>query len=172
VLESPTQAVQRLRLAPHPTAPRASRDFVTRTLLDWQLGRVIRFASLAASELVSSSTRHAGSEIDLTLAWNLGALRLTVRDSSPDLPSHRQSAHGLYGRGLTVVDGVSRAFGVLPTFNGGKVVWAVLNAVRPRLLTIPSRPEPAAAAQESPIPTGDPGPAKPPPREVSSMRPT
>jgi hypothetical protein len=150
VLETPTQTVERLRLAPHPTAPRASRDFVTRTLLDWRLGRVIRFASLAVSELVSSSTMHAGTDIDLTVAWNLGALRLTVRDNSPDLPSQPLSASGLYGRGLTVVDGLSRAFGVLPTVDGGKVVWAVLNAVRPRPPTSPHRPEPATAHQKSP----------------------
>jgi len=29
------------------------------------------------------------------------------------------------------VDGLNRAVGVLPTANGGKVVWAVLNAARP-----------------------------------------
>ena len=38
VSATPTLAVQALRLAPHPTAPRAAQDFVNRTLLDWTVG--------------------------------------------------------------------------------------------------------------------------------------
>ena len=40
-----------------------------------------------------------------------------------------------------MVAGLSRAFGVLPTTNGGKVVWAVLEAPRPPLLTSQHRPK-------------------------------
>ncbi|HEY5248775.1 MAG TPA: hypothetical protein VIJ15_10055, partial [Dermatophilaceae bacterium] len=115
VLETPSVAVEWLRLTPHPTAPRASRDFVTRTLLDWRLGRVIPFASLVVSELVASSTVHAGTDLELSVAWNLGALRLTVRDQHPSIPRQRHSASDLRGRGLSVVNGLSRAFGVLPS---------------------------------------------------------
>lgn len=140
VLASPTLTVATLRLAPHPTAPRAAREFVTRTLLDWRLGRVIPFASLVVSELVASSTVHAGTPIEVSVVWNHGAIRLTVRDCGP-----------LGGRGLTVVEGLSRAFGVLPTADGGKVVWAVLEAVRPRPSTRRIRTERATPTQESPI---------------------
>ena len=132
VLAAPTLAVQCLRLAPHPTAARASREFVTRTLLDWGLGRAIRFASLVVSELVTSSMIKVGTDIDLSVAWNQGALRLTVRDSCPSPPSQRHSPLGLHERGLTVVAGLSRAFGILPTADGGKVVWAVLEAPHQR----------------------------------------
>jgi hypothetical protein len=128
VLATPTVAVEWLRLAPHPTAQSASRDFVARTLLDWRLSRVIRSAGSVVRELVTSSTMHAGTDIDLSVAWNLEALRLTVRDYSPGLPRQRYSTLGLHGRGLTVVAGLSKAFGVLPTTDGGKVVWAVLDA--------------------------------------------
>jgi hypothetical protein len=154
LLTTPIPDVERLRLAPHPTAPRASRDFVARTLLAWGLDPLIPSASLVVSELVTNSTVHAGTDIDLSLAWNLGGLRLTVRDNSPDLPRPRYSQLGLHGRGLTVVAGLSRAVGVLPTANGGKVVWAVLNAGRPRPPTSPPHPEPAAATQGSPVFTG------------------
>jgi hypothetical protein len=130
VLASPALDVERLRLAPHPTAPRASRDFVTRTLLDWRLGRAIPFASLVVSEIVASSTINAGTDIDLSVAWNLGALRLAVRDHGPALPHQRPSVLGLHGRGLTVVAGLSRVFGVMPAADGGKVVWAVLESPR------------------------------------------
>src|SRR5664280_128512 len=150
VLASPALAVEWLRLAPHPTAPRASRDFVTRTLLDWRLGRVIPFASLVTSELVASSTVYAGTDIDLSVAWNLGALRLTVRDNGHALPHQGHSDHDLHGRGLTVVAGLSRTFGVLPTEGGGRVVWAVLEAPRPRLSDRRIQSEPVKGSQESP----------------------
>jgi hypothetical protein len=52
-LAAPTLTVEKLRLAPHPTAPHAARNIVTRTLADWQLNRVAPSASLVASELVA-----------------------------------------------------------------------------------------------------------------------
>jgi hypothetical protein len=146
VLATPVPAVEWLRLAPHPTAPSASRAFVVRTLLDWGLGRLIPSVSLVASELVTNSTVHAGTDIDLSVAWNLGALRLTVRDNSPELPHQRYSKFDLHGRGLAVVAGLSRAYGVLLTADGGKVVWAVLNAARTHPPTSLPCPEPATIA--------------------------
>jgi hypothetical protein len=131
VLATPTLTVEWLGLAPHPTASRASREFVTRTLMKWRLSRVSPFASLVISELVASSTINAGTKIDVSVAWTLGALRLTVRDHGPGLPGQRPSSIYLHGRRLTVVAGLSRTFGVLPTADGGKVVWAVLEAPLP-----------------------------------------
>jgi anti-sigma regulatory factor (Ser/Thr protein kinase) len=159
VLATPIPAVAWLRLAPHPTAPSASRDFVTRTLLDWGLGSLIPSASLVVSELVTNSTIHAGTDIALSVSWNLGGLRLTVRDHSPELPRQRFSQLDLHGRGLFVVAGLSRAVGVLPTADGGKVVWAVLKAARPLPPTSPRRPELATTNQQSPVFT-DRGPAE------------
>jgi hypothetical protein len=144
LLATRVPASEALRLAPHPTAPRASREFVTRALLGWGLVRVTPSASLVVSELVTNSTVHAGTEIALSVAWHLGAIRLTVRDNSPDLPRQRSSRLGLHGRGLTIVAGLSRAFGVLPTADGGKVVWAVLNA-RPHP---PTKPSPSSSGNE------------------------
>ena len=158
VLATPIPAVERLRLAPHPTAPRASREFVTRTLLGWGLGPLIPCACLVVSELVTNSTIRAGTDIGVSVEWNLGALRLRVRDNSPDLPRQQHSPFDVDGRGLSVVAGLSRAFGVLPTAEGGKVVWAVLNTARPRPPTSPHRPEPANATQDSPMFADAPGP--------------
>ncbi len=149
VLASPIPAVEWLLLAPHPTAPRAARNFVARTLLDWGLGGLIPSASLVVSELVTNSTVHAGTDVELSLAWNLGALRVTVRDNSAELPCQRFSQFDLHGRGLSLVTALSRAFGVLPTADGGKVVWAVLNAARPP--TGRADAEAATTSQESPM---------------------
>jgi hypothetical protein len=66
--------------------------------------------------------------MELALARHGGILRLALRDhsreplrqSSPDLES-------VGGRGLALVAACSRAWGVLPTADGGKVVWTVLD---------------------------------------------
>jgi hypothetical protein len=128
VLQAAYPAVESLRLAPHPTAPRASRDFVSRTLLDWRLSQHIPAACLVVSELVTNAMTHAGTDIELTFSEHRQTVRVAVRDRSADLPVERHSALGLHGRGLTIVAGLSSAWGVLPHADGGKVVWAVLGA--------------------------------------------
>jgi len=170
VLATPTVNVEWLQLAPHPTAPRASREFVTRTLLDWRLGRTIPFATLVVSELVASSSVNAGTDIDVSIAWSLGALRVTVRDHGPGLPRQRSSGPDLRGRGRTVVAGLSRAFGVMATADGGRVVWAVLEAPRPRLSNGGPRAEQNAATHESPAFTDGFGSAELPFCAGSSLR--
>jgi len=151
VLATPSMVIERLQLAAHPTAPRAARNFVTRTLLDWRLGRVIPFATLVISELVSSSSVNAGTNISVSMVWDQGALRLTVRDRGPSLEGQCPVSLDLHGRGLNVVAGLSRAFGVLPTSDGGQAVWAVLDAPRPRLSTRAIRSGCSAPALDSPI---------------------
>jgi len=151
VLATRNMVMERLQLAAHPTAPRAARNFVTRTLLDWRLGRVIPFATLVVSELVSSSSVNAGTDINLCIVWDQGALRLTVRDRGPALPNQRPASLDLHGRGLNVIAGLSRAFGVLPTSDGGQAVWAVLDAPRPQLSTRAIRSERSTPALDSPI---------------------
>jgi len=153
VLRTPAPTVEWLRLTPQPTAPRASRDFVSRTLVTWGLSRVIPTACLVVSELVTNATVYAGSDIDVSIAWHRQALRLTVRDRSPVLPREQHPGLDLHGRGLTIVAGVSRAFGVLPTADGGKVVWAVLDAPRPSPPTTRTSFHKAAATEEPHRPT-------------------
>jgi hypothetical protein len=144
VLATPIPTVEWLRLAPHPTAPHASRNFVTRTLLDWGFEPLIPCCCLVVSELVTNSTIHAGTDIELSVAWSMGSLRVTVRDNSPDLPRQRYTRFDVNGRGLSIVAGLSRSFGVLRTADGGKVVWSVMYAARPR----PHRRQPATTNQE------------------------
>ena len=142
VLATPIVAVERLRLDPNPMAPRASRRFVARILKNWQLDQVFPFASVVVSRLVAGSSLNAGTAIDLSVAWNSGALRVTVRDHGPARPGQRLCDPGLQGRGLAVaVATLSRTFGVLPTADGGKVVWAVLDAPQQRRSTSTSQRE-------------------------------
>jgi len=161
ILATPTPAVERIRLAPLPTAARASRDFVTRALLKWQLGAAIPCVCLVASELVTNAALHAGTDIDVSVAWNGVALRLTVGDRNSDLPHPQHYHFDRHGRGLTIVAGLSRAFGVLPSAPVGKVVWAVFDVPKPHASTRPRHHEPVSATTESPMPTqsATPGPA-------------
>ena len=147
VLETPYLMVPCRILVPHPTAPRAARDFVTRTLLDWRLNGVIPLAGPVASELVASSTVHSGSDIYVSVVWDRGALRLTVQDHGPALPG-QSFPPNVHQRGLSVVAALSRAWGALPAEDGGEVVWAVFDAPRPSTGddTRASRPEPAKGA--------------------------
>jgi hypothetical protein len=138
VLAAPTLAAESLGLTPRPTAPRLAREFVTRTLLGWRLGAVIPFANLIVSELVASSCISGGTDLEVSVAWDsgalrwdLGALRLSVRDHGA-MRGERPSLLGLDERGLTIIAGLARAFGSLPTADGGKVAWAVINTATPR----------------------------------------
>lgn len=114
------------------------------------MGCVISSACLVVSELVTNSIVQAGTEIDLSVAWDRQALRLTVRDHTPCQPRPRQAGLEVHGRGLTIVAGLCRAFGVLPTADGGKVVWVVLEVPVPPLKTGKPPANSAAASQEPP----------------------
>jgi hypothetical protein len=117
-----------LRLAPSATASRLARDFVSRTCLDWGLAQGIAAACLVVSELVTNGLRHAVTDLDLALARHGDVLRLAVRDRSGE-PVQQQvpDVDRAHGRGLALVAACSRAWGVLPAADGGKVVWAVLD---------------------------------------------
>lgn len=134
VLRIPAPPVERLRLASHPTAPRAARDFVAETLRDWQLTALTSSACLVVSELVTNATLHdtTGGDIDVSISRSLDSLRLTVRDHTPAGPQQQNPGLGQHGRGLTIVAGLSRALGALPTADGGKVMWAVLDLLQPQ----------------------------------------
>jgi hypothetical protein len=135
VLATRTLTVHRKPMAPDPVAPLASRDFITRILLDWRLSPTIPFAGLVISELVANSTMDANTDMEVSITLDRGALRLTVRDHAPALPDQRLTNLDLRRRRLSVVAVLSRAFGVLPTADGGTLAWAVLEAHRPHLST-------------------------------------
>jgi len=145
ILQAPRPSVVTRRLAPHPTAPRAARDLVSRALLAWRLSQQIPDACLVVSELVTNAMIHAGTDIDLTLAEHRRSVRIAVRDHSQDLPVEQHGRSDEDGRGLGIVAELSSAWGMLPHAGGGKVVWAVLAAAaRPERVTRRRRPSPAA----------------------------
>ncbi|TDE33972.1 ATP-binding protein [Actinomadura sp. 6K520] len=88
---------------------------------------------LVASELVTNALRHA-SEEDGDVTLRLGrteddALWMEVQDATCELP-HVQEADMIseVGRGLLIVEQLSRCWGVRPLANNaGKVVFAVID---------------------------------------------
>lgn len=131
VLSTAPPAVRRLRLDPHTSAIRDSGDFLAFVLLDWGLDQLVHSAGQVLSELVTRSTVGSPSKIDISVAWSEGALRLCVRDRGPGLMARRPSTVGYQRQGESAVVGLSRAHGSLPTVEGGKARWAVLNAALP-----------------------------------------
>jgi hypothetical protein len=131
VLSNPAVAVRRLRLDPHASAPRDSRDFVAFVLQDWGLERLVLSAGHVVSELVIRSTIRAFSTMDLSVSWNQDALRLCVRNGGPGLKARRPPPVEFRRQGQSAIAGISRAHGILPTAEGGKARWAVLNAALP-----------------------------------------
>jgi hypothetical protein len=121
-------ATARRDLPPVATASRSARDFVSRTCLDWGLAQGIASACLVVSELVNNALRRAVTDMNLSLARHGGLLRLALRDRSAAPRSDRvANLDEVSGRGFALVDACSRAWGVLPGADGGKVVWAVMD---------------------------------------------
>ncbi|WP_433175579.1 ATP-binding protein [Actinoallomurus sp. CA-150999] len=113
-----------------PEAVAEVRRFVRLTLGDWGMDDYA--ACLVASELVTNTVRYAaGDEVTVRLArTDDGALWLEVEDAAVTMP-HAQEAEPVdeSGRGLFVVEQLSRCWGVRPLAeNAGKVVFAVLES--------------------------------------------
>lgn len=125
-MDAPSVAHQ--PLAAHVTSARAGRDFVSRTCLDWGLRHMVAPACLVVSELVTNAMLHTHGEMTASIARHGTCLRLAVRDHGTGMPKLREAGpDGVNGRGMALVAGFSRTWGVLPAVDGGKVVWAVLD---------------------------------------------
>jgi anti-sigma regulatory factor (Ser/Thr protein kinase) len=120
---------EQLDLDAVPAASRLARDLVSRTLLDWGMAQLLASAALVVSELVANAVLHAGTPLRVTVSRHDGAVRIAVRDGSPEPVRRRVPGFDReHGRGLLLVDASARAWGALPTVDGGKVVWVVLGS--------------------------------------------
>jgi anti-anti-sigma regulatory factor/anti-sigma regulatory factor (Ser/Thr protein kinase) len=131
-----------LRLPPSPAAPATARRFVRdtykawRVLLDDQDGAAARAATaelveraeLLASELVTNALVHARTDVRLRLSLRDDRLHIGVHDGGRRLLRLvGGGAEAEAGRGLLLVERLSRAWGVYRPPEGGKVVWCVLS---------------------------------------------
>jgi anti-sigma regulatory factor (Ser/Thr protein kinase) len=115
--------VTSLELPPDRAAAAKARHFVGETMQAWNFDDVIPDAELLVSELVTNAVLHARSTSRVTIEHNGTTLRVSVSDTSPTRPRLRNyGPEAVTGRGLLLVDRISRRWGVeqLPT---GKTVW-------------------------------------------------
>jgi hypothetical protein len=128
----PHATVVQASLPPVARSARAARDLVARTLLDWGCGPQIGGATLVVSELVTHAMLYADSDLLVTVARCGSQVRISVRDANrTNTQLMGVESARISHRGLLLVAAVSESWGVLPTSDGGKVVWAVL-AANPR----------------------------------------
>jgi anti-anti-sigma factor len=130
-----------LRLPPSPAAPAIARRFVRDTCRTWRLllddhdaaaaraaaGELVERAELLASELVTNALVHARTDVRLRLSLRDRRLHIGVHDGGRRLLRLVGGGpEAEAGRGLLLVERLSRAWGVYRPPEGGKVVWCVL----------------------------------------------
>ena len=107
-------------------APAQARDFLRSTMCAEHNAHVLEDAVLLVSELVTNSVLHGGPPVVVAVECDSTALRVRVRDGSPELPVPKSAgldAEG--GRGLDLVQSISADWGVEKTHDG-KHVWFVI----------------------------------------------
>ncbi|MBF8184379.1 ATP-binding protein [Nonomuraea sp. K274] len=101
----------------------AGRRLIHAQLSEWEFPGETDVVELLVDELVTNALRHARGQPVLTLSIRAGVLRCVVEDETSELP-HAESPTGCEesGRGLQMVELLSRRWGVEPT-RTGKAVW-------------------------------------------------
>lgn len=125
-----------------PSAAHKARAFTVRVLGTWKLSHAADTATLLVSELITNAISHAGGVLDppdepgdvapVILGLSLReSLRIGVWDQSRTPPVRRVAAdYAESGRGLELVDSLSKEWGCDVLTLGGKIVWTVLDLGR------------------------------------------
>jgi anti-sigma regulatory factor (Ser/Thr protein kinase) len=80
--------------------------------------------AMAVSELVSNAVLHARTPFEVRVESLDDGIRVEVLDRSPTMPvARRADPTTVTGRGLLIVQTVSRSWGTEACADGGKVVW-------------------------------------------------
>lgn len=109
---------------PDPRSPGQARAMVREVLNDWHLEQAVDDAVVIISELATNAIGHANTGFAVTVTRTDAGARLTVTDSHPAPPQRRTPPLAQRsGRGMLLVDRLSRLWGVTPGPHG-KAVWA------------------------------------------------
>jgi anti-sigma regulatory factor (Ser/Thr protein kinase) len=117
-----------------------SREFVRKTLGDWRVSDQIDDAELMVSELVTNAVKSTGVADAVPKGEGIGVqlramgttLYVEVWDGgegSPGIPEQALDAEG--GRGLFLVQALSKRWGVYRPAVGGKIIWSELALTEP-----------------------------------------
>ena len=101
------------------------RRFVATSLARHGLDAMVQDAVLVASELATNAVLHARTSFAVALSRADGHVLLRVSDASSAPPQRAwRDPLDVSGRGLSIVETVSQAWGVKNSANGLKSVWA------------------------------------------------
>jgi anti-sigma regulatory factor (Ser/Thr protein kinase) len=113
-------------------APARARQLVDRACRTWHLQHLSDIAQLIVSELVTNAIRHAGGDLEVTVALGEFYLHLHVRDRDRHIPRifATDSHEPAHSRGMKLIDNLASGWGTtLRPY--GKSVWATLR-IRPQ----------------------------------------
>lgn len=109
------------------TSPAHARREASRFAADHDVSGGAAHALLVLSELVTNAVLHGAEPIHAFVRCHHDALCIEVCDGNPDtddvVPVEARGATGPGGRGLQIVDSLSRSWGVTRR-DVGKMVWA------------------------------------------------
>ena len=105
------------------TSGRQARTFVDAALREWGCDDLADTVTLLISELVANAVMHARSSTEIRVLLHPGCVRLEVADHDPTIPKRRVTdPESPSGRGLALVEQLSRSWGIEPT-STGKCIW-------------------------------------------------
>lgn len=112
-------------LAAEPVSASKARDFVCLHLLEHDLLYLVEDIRLVASELATNAMMHARTPFIVTIAAKDESVLLTFQDGSTSIPVRAlPQGMDMAGRGLGIVEVLSREWGVSTDGRGTKSVWA------------------------------------------------
>ena len=115
--------VRRFRCRPQSVT--AARGFVRETLRE-HTQELVDAAELMACELATNCVQHARSDFELAISDGYGEVRVEVSDNGSGRPTLRSpTLLEPSGRGLRIVQSLSKAWGVVPGEDGSRV-WFTL----------------------------------------------
>lgn len=113
------------RFPPAPESAGRARQLAVGACRDWALAGLADVVQLVVAELVANAIRHARTDVVVRLEQQRDGLRLEVSDDDavhlPRCGTGDTAAES--GRGLQLVEALSRGWGVLED-GPGKRVWA------------------------------------------------
>ena len=108
-----------------PSSVGHARSWVGRHLLDHDLSHLVGDLKLVVSELATNAMVHAETSFLVTLTGSPDSVLLEVLDGGQAGPvQYAAQTLETSGRGVAIVDALSRAWGVTGNMAGGKSVWA------------------------------------------------
>ncbi|RKS80370.1 histidine kinase-like protein [Motilibacter peucedani] len=123
------RSTREVRLPASPESAGSARRFLDRVLTSWATpGPVVEVATLLVSELAGNAVRHGRGAVTVTARRWPRLLRVSVHDDSSVMPATRAPApDSEHGRGMVLVEALSRRWGAETVPGDGKDVWFELD---------------------------------------------